>query len=601
MPNQFLAQFHVKGGHADCIDDTEKVVSPSFLRKSWTRRATIDLWLKAERHAEADIFDAVVEFLKDQRRDVAAEVRKLYDKHPEWAKDKDAAERIVDHVYDAREWDEDLRNAIGPAIARTVIRGYLSTRAVQAGRRRRFGSPTRKSSRIITKQDWADSPLSDEELQEVLSFDLPPSVTRRVYKVVGEVMDKPYWKDVNDVERERMRWSLQEGIEEGKTLRQIAKDIQRDIASDEVRARRIAVTEVTGSLNAGHEIQGMEAEDAGVTIAKYWVSIGDDKVRPTHEDADGQVVEGAEGLFTVGGYETPYPGHADLPAEERINCRCTFFAEPILAEEKARWIRRGKVWIDRDYAELARRERVERLFAVKGGPGSGNFGHAGRPGEVGGSAPSGSSSGADSGRISSLAAKPAARPSQPTAAKPITSPKPARPVSNPDKFTRELKVKPSSQDQDVVYTYQSPTFFQVNSHLRTGTATNPEVAKQIAAKMDETFARAPAMPRDVEVYRGMSLKHFGVSNPKELVGKEIVDSGFTSTSFDRRVADKFASSTEQGVILAIRVPKGTKAIPVNEYAMRLPEHELVLNRGGKYRVVGIRSGPTPVVEVEYIP
>jgi hypothetical protein len=58
--------------------------------------------------------------------------------------------------------------------------------------------------------------------------------------------------------------------------------------------------------------------------------------------------------------------------------------EPVLSEEKSILIeRRGKLF-DPVYVELARRAWEEK--ETKGGEGSGNFGHAGRPGEVGGSA-----------------------------------------------------------------------------------------------------------------------------------------------------------------------------------------------------------------------
>lgn len=338
----------------------------SIACKSWLRTATIDLWLKAERHAEVDIRDAVLEFLRLQRSDVVKQIRRIEKEKPGILADEHAADRIVNEIFDPRDWDEDLRSAIGPAIARTIVRGYLSSRAVQAGRRRRFPPVWRKGAKDIeTKRapdrDWSNAPLTEDEIHEIVSFDLPPSVTRSVFAHTKTIMDKPYWKDVNDTEKQRMQWSLQEGIEEGKTLRQIASDIQEDIGSDEVRAKRIAVTELTGSLNAGHVVSTEEAEDSGVQIAKTWVTIGDDKVRPDHEEADGQVVEGSDGLFDVGGEQAPYPGYADLSAGNRCNCRCTFIASPILEAEKSHYVQRGGKVFDVVYARLAREEWEAKL------------------------------------------------------------------------------------------------------------------------------------------------------------------------------------------------------------------------------------------------
>ncbi len=567
-------------------------------RKSWLRDASIQLWTKAERHALVDIEQSVLTFLKEQRADVAKELRRLGEEKPGLAAKPGGAERIVDEAFDPEEWDKDLRTAVGAAVARTIIRGYLAAKAVQVGRRRRFppvwrkggpgsgnfghagrpgevggsasaegavgeterqggkestgggkanpkieawamakfgseekgkafakwfgdskvvdeegnpqivyhgnagnatnldptervqseGTTTRiagiyltsdpdmaaeyaeRNSRgelgqfvvpsyvsiqnpyIVTltkpedytrevdslnadrllalsikghdgviihanipgsygvkrqnleivafkttqiksaignrgtfdpddpdinksvKRGWADIPITEEEQQAILSFELPASVTRRVLAHTGEIMSKPYWKDVNETERQRMLWSIQEGIEEGRTLKQIADSIAKDIDTDEVRAKRIATTEVTGAYSAGAIVEAEEGEAAGLTIIKTWANLGDDKVRDTHVEADGQVVVGAAGLFEVGGFKTPRPGWPDLPAEERCGCRCLMPIEPLMEGETI------PQHIEAYKAAVA---------SVKGGPGSGNFGHAGRPGELGGSGPGG--------------------------------------------------------------------------------------------------------------------------------------------------------------------------------------------------------------------
>lgn len=553
--NCVLHKHGVKGG-AGSGNFGHVTRSSAYARKSWLRQATIDLWLKAERHAEADIQDAAMFFLSSQRAEVAKQLRRIENEKPAILADEHAADRIINEAFDPRDWDEDLRATMGPAIARTIVRGYLSSRAIQAGRRRRFPPVWRKGGAgsgnfghagrpgmvggstpdeddgggiavadeqytgndapgagerarvpidelefpggfgdevtplhdnrqmpiivqetytgwrvidgwgrasgmqnageeeihviIVTEGDiaersgagddadwvaamyaryapnldppistnayvplrtktkpsfltkraddkpnprrpvnpsagrggWADMPLTEAEIAEVLSFELPPNVTRSVFKHTTEIMDKPYWKDMNDTAKDRMKWSIQEGVEEGKTLRQIAGDIQGDIGSDEVRAQRIATTELTGSLNAGHVVNGEEAEEAGVTIVKTWVTIGDDKVRPDHEESDGQVVEGSAGLFDVGGEQAPYPGFADLSADNRINCRCLAQIDILEQAEKSAYVQRNGKWFDVVYVELAR---------SKGGAGSGNFGHGGRPGEVGGSAPNSAS------------------------------------------------------------------------------------------------------------------------------------------------------------------------------------------------------------------
>lgn len=57
---------------------------------------------------------------------------------------------------------------------------------------------------------------------------------------------------------------------------------------------------------------------------KRWRTFGDSRVRPTHQQADGQEVSIDE-PFEVGGYQLMFPNDSSLgaPPEEIVNCRCT--------------------------------------------------------------------------------------------------------------------------------------------------------------------------------------------------------------------------------------------------------------------------------------
>lgn len=58
---------------------------------------------------------------------------------------------------------------------------------------------------------------------------------------------------------------------------------------------------------------------------KRWVTIHDDRVRPSHVAVDGQA-RPLDGTFLVGGHALRYPGDPLAPPEERINCRCAIVA-----------------------------------------------------------------------------------------------------------------------------------------------------------------------------------------------------------------------------------------------------------------------------------
>ncbi len=69
------------------------------------------------------------------------------------------------------------------------------------------------------------------------------------------------------------------------------------------------------------------------SATKTWQTMGDDRVRPTHEDADGQEVNASD-PFTVGGEELMYPCDSAGSLAETSGCRCSMewmFASGALA------------------------------------------------------------------------------------------------------------------------------------------------------------------------------------------------------------------------------------------------------------------------------
>jgi len=56
--------------------------------------------------------------------------------------------------------------------------------------------------------------------------------------------------------------------------------------------------------------------------------------RATHAELDG-VPENKNGMWDLSGYEIPWPGHIDLPANERCNCQCSLTIEFGMQEDEA--------------------------------------------------------------------------------------------------------------------------------------------------------------------------------------------------------------------------------------------------------------------------
>lgn len=69
-------------------------------------------------------------------------------------------------------------------------------------------------------------------------------------------------------------------------------------------------------------ISGSIAITPVVSAGKIWITVGDDRVRPAHAEANGQVVRVTE-RYLVGGERLAYPGDLAGSPENIINCRCS--------------------------------------------------------------------------------------------------------------------------------------------------------------------------------------------------------------------------------------------------------------------------------------
>jgi len=218
-------------------------------------------------------------------------------------------------------------------------------------------------------------------------------------------------------------------------------------------------------------------------------------------------------------------------------------------------------------------------FTTKGGPGSGNVGHAGRPGSVGGSAPGG-------GTIS---------------------------------FSSQEKVGALTR-------YQEHAYASINGHLRgTDKPNNIKQVKEDIAKLDVLIDEQPT--KGVYVFRGdgaqISSELFektGISSELEgvrltihdeyfdtkppsgnnwdeyftskLAGVEISDKGFLSTSSSKQIVkDRFVGDgdiTQYGVVGMVQITGKSKFYKVNNITGIDTEQEVLFPRGTKLKIKSVR-------------
>lgn len=84
--------------------------------------------------------------------------------------------------------------------------------------------------------------------------------------------------------------------------------------------RRIAETDATRIYNQG-AVDAVVANNAMASTVKRWRTMGDEKVRDTHDYLEGMEVPFGSRFYTYDGDSADYPGGFTLP-ENNINCRC---------------------------------------------------------------------------------------------------------------------------------------------------------------------------------------------------------------------------------------------------------------------------------------
>ncbi len=116
----------------------------------------------------------------------------------------------------------------------------------------------------------------------------------------------------------------------------------------------------------------------------------------------------------------------------------------------------------------------------------------------------------------------------------------------------------------------------------------------VIAGMDQAFRDVPPLSHPVTVFRGVSDVREMFGDVGERVGGEFDDKAFTSTSTSPQVADWFARASQQDkAVLTIHVPAGAKAINPDKMGMFGDmAREVVLNRGGRYRVLSDKVVPS---------
>lgn len=176
------------------------------------------------------------------------------------------------------------------------------------------------------------------------NFSLPKAVLDAIEGNWNELEQQPFWRAIQVTTEVRVTAVLNETIGLGpRAAGKVIRETLGETAFPRERANAIARTETTGAMNAG-TMAGMEELAAdGLLSGKTWDALLDDDLRASHQQAHEQTV-GVREMFKLplptpaggrrrrrkdfaDGFETaPFPGHWQLSAGNRVNCRCTILS-----------------------------------------------------------------------------------------------------------------------------------------------------------------------------------------------------------------------------------------------------------------------------------
>lgn len=133
---------------------------------------------------------------------------------------------------------------------------------------------------------------------------------------------------IQDATDQQVIMSLWDVVADGKySIEKATKVLQEDNNFSKARARVIARTEMLGAARTG---QNDSDRQSGLVIGKIWRSAVQDRTRPGHKKADGQVVAFDKPFKVQNGKgeteELMYPGDSSLGASASnvIQCRCWY-------------------------------------------------------------------------------------------------------------------------------------------------------------------------------------------------------------------------------------------------------------------------------------
>ena len=157
-----------------------------------------------------------------------------------------------------------------------------------------------------------------------------------------------------------------------------------------------------------------------------------------------------------------------------------------------------------------------------------------------------------------------------------------------DPISSEFNSRITMSEREAILSYTGTEYDKINKSLRTGKKLDKQ--NELTVKeMDSALAKAVPLKEDIIVYRYFGDKSGDRIFTADNVGKSWVEPGFSSTG----IAPRFGEPTNGTISIArIKIPKGSKVAFVEDLSISKGEHEVILPRGAKFKVIDKFSKPS---------
>jgi uncharacterized protein with gpF-like domain len=162
----------------------------------------------------------------------------------------------------------------------------------------------------VTAGGWLYDDFDDTDAEEALL----------IAAILAALRDRA--KGISDTTRQRLTAAL-DGADDPQAAIGGLYDhwTGEDDSEEESRSDSVAWDLTVGAWGAGMLLAGQQAEANGLSATRTWTTVGDDKVRDAHAEAEGQTISMSES-YSVGGEDLQYPGDPSGSPANTYNCRC---------------------------------------------------------------------------------------------------------------------------------------------------------------------------------------------------------------------------------------------------------------------------------------